>query len=52
MEPIMPKNGIFSGKDAIKFWISDDQRKIPLKIRAQLFIGAVEVDITDYQEGY
>lgn len=47
--PIMPKNDLFKGENSIKFWLSDDEYKIPLKIRAEMFVGAVELDITDYK---
>jgi hypothetical protein len=49
--PIMPKNSLFKGEDSIQFWLSDDENKIPLKIRANMFVGAVEIDITSYQPG-
>ena len=45
MEPIMPDNDMFDGKNSVLFWLSDDENKIPLKIKAKMFIGAVEVDI-------
>ncbi len=45
LQPIMPKNKLFEGEDAIKVWISDDSNKIPLKIKASLFVGAIEIDI-------
>ena len=45
LQPIMPDNKLFSGKDAIKVWLSDDTNKIPLKIKAKLVVGAVEIDI-------
>ncbi|QCK13933.1 DUF3108 domain-containing protein [Mangrovivirga cuniculi] len=44
--PIMPDNEIFDGEDSIEAWISADKNRIPLKIKAKMFIGAVEVDIT------
>lgn len=47
--PIMPKNSLFEGEDSITFWLSDDDNKIPLKIRANMFVGAVEIDITAYK---
>ncbi|PIY12322.1 MAG: DUF3108 domain-containing protein [Flexibacter sp. CG_4_10_14_3_um_filter_32_15] len=50
MTPIMPENGIFSGKESIKIWMSADEDRIPLKIRADMFIGGVEVDITEYEK--
>ena len=48
LAPIMPKNSLFRGEDAIKVWLSDDKNKIPLKVKASMFVGAIEVDITHY----
>ena len=45
LQPIMPENKLFKGRDAIKVWLSDDSNKIPLKIKANLIVGAVEIDI-------
>lgn len=50
MSPIMPENGIFSGKESIKIWMSADADRIPLKIRADMFIGGIEVDVTEYKK--
>jgi hypothetical protein len=49
MSPIMPKNSFFRGKNPIRAWISDDQRRIPLKVKAELIIGSVEIDIRSYE---
>jgi hypothetical protein len=49
LTPIMPENTLFDGKNAIKFWVSDDKYRIPVKIRAAMFVGAIEVDITNYK---
>ncbi len=51
LSPIMPENSLFSGKNPIKAWLSDDPRKIPLKVKAELVIGALEIDIKDYDPG-
>jgi len=51
MSPVMPDNKMFDGENSIKVWLSDDQYKIPLKIKAKMFVGAVEVDIIEYQKG-
>ena len=51
LEPIMPDNKVFDGENAIRVWISDDQYKIPLKVRASLFVGSVEVDIKEFYPG-
>lgn len=47
--PIMPENGLFDGENSIRFWLSNDKYKIPLKIKADMFVGAVEIDITEYK---
>ena len=49
ISPIMPKNTLFSGRNPIKMWISDDQNRIPLKIEAELLLGSLDMDIEDYQ---
>lgn len=48
ISPIMPKNTFFRGKNPIKAWISDDKFRIPLKVKAELLIGSLEIDITSY----
>ncbi len=50
MSPIMPENTFFRGKNPIKAWISDDKYRIPLKVKAELLIGALEIDIRSYDQ--
>ena len=49
ISPLMPENKLFSGLNPIKMWISDDQNRIPLKIEAELLLGSLDLDITDFQ---
>ncbi|MEP2770728.1 MAG: DUF3108 domain-containing protein [Fulvivirga sp.] len=51
LSPIMPENSLFDGENSIKVWISDDLNKVPLKIKAEMFVGAVEIEITEYRQG-
>lgn len=51
LSPIMPENSLFDGENSIKVWLTNDQNKIPLKVKANMFVGAVEVDIQDYHSG-
>ncbi len=48
ISPVMPSNKLFKGKHPIRMWISDDQNRIPLKVEAELLLGALELDIMDY----
>lgn len=44
--PKLPKNKLFRGDFPIKVWITKDANKIPVKIKADLFIGALNLDIS------
>jgi hypothetical protein len=45
----MPDNKLFSGRNPIKMWISDDDNRIPLKIEAELLLGSLDLDISDHK---
>jgi len=48
--PSLPENDFFeSGNDPVLVWISNDSNKVPLKIKAKLAIGAIEIDIKEMQ---
>jgi hypothetical protein len=41
---------VFNGsKNAMEVWISDDENRIPLKLKAKLNIGAAEADLASYR---
>lgn len=44
--PRLPKNSLFRGDFPVKVWITKDANKIPVKIKANLFIGSLNLDIT------
>lgn len=43
--PQLPKNKLFRGDFPIKVWVTKDQNKIPVKIKANLFLGSLNLDI-------
>lgn len=45
--PSLPENDFFKEGDPVKVWISDDKNKVPLKIKAELAVGALEIDIKE-----
>ncbi|MFT4033231.1 MAG: DUF3108 domain-containing protein [Siphonobacter sp.] len=47
--PQMPKNDLFSGKEAIRIWVSDDANKVPMKAEVDLVVGAIALDLKDYK---
>ncbi|WMJ73222.1 DUF3108 domain-containing protein [Cytophagaceae bacterium ABcell3] len=49
LTPIMPDNDLFKGGESIKFWVTDDKNRIPIKIEAELFLGSVAMDLEKYE---
>jgi len=49
LSPIMPENKLFRGTHPIKVWLSNDKNKVPLKIKAAMFVGSIEVDLKSYK---
>jgi hypothetical protein len=43
--PKLPKNKLFRGEYPVKVWVTKDQNKIPVKIKANLFVGSLHIDI-------
>ncbi len=47
--PLMPGNQMFEdGENTITVYFSDTPGRVPVKIRAEMFVGAVECDLKEY----
>lgn len=49
LNPLLPDNKLFKGENSIRIWVSDDENKIPVKAEADLWIGALALDIKGYK---
>lgn len=47
--PKMPENDLFKGENAVTVYLSDDRNKVPVLIEAQMFVGALKVDLYEYK---
>jgi Protein of unknown function (DUF3108) len=47
--PKMPSNKLFKGENAVSVYLSDDRNKVPVLIQAEMFVGAVKVDMYKYK---
>ncbi len=43
--PMMEKDSLFVEDNTLKIWISDDLNKIPLKVKAKIYVGYLEIDV-------
>jgi len=46
--PVVPENKLFSGENPVTFWLSDDDRKIPLRLSATMRFGQFDIETTDF----
>ncbi|WP_081653298.1 DUF3108 domain-containing protein [Bacteriovorax sp. DB6_IX] len=43
--------GVLKKSGDIIFWLSADERRVPLKLEAKIKIGSVKASIIDYKKG-
>ena len=49
IEPIIKQGGLFKSDGRILIWLSDDERKIPVKVSSKILIGSVDAELTAYK---
>ncbi len=47
--PLVASDRIFKDKESVTVWVSDDENKIPLLIKADLAVGSLRADIYKYK---
>ena len=51
VEPIIPELGVFQEDRKARVWVSDDERRIIVKVQTWAAIGPVALNLTDYDAG-
>ncbi len=49
LNPILPKNKMFEGEDAIRIWVSDDKNRVPIKIEVEFSVGSATMELKNYR---
>ncbi len=49
VKPMVQKGRVFKEEEGVTFWVSDDQNKIPLKIKAAILVGAISAELHEYK---
>jgi hypothetical protein len=47
--PMVQSGRVFKEEESLTVWISDDQNKIPLRIKASLAVGSIKADLDSYK---
>jgi hypothetical protein len=49
IRPIVQKGRVFQDEENVTLWISDDENKIPVKIKASLLVGSAKAELFEYR---
>ncbi len=50
VEPMLKGEGLFKQKGRLKVWISDDDQKIPVRMKSKIyFVGSITADLINYK---
>jgi Protein of unknown function (DUF3108) len=47
--PLVQSGRVFKEEESLTVWISDDQNRIPLRIKASLAVGSLKADLEEYR---
>ena len=48
VEPLAKEGGLFKSDGRVLIWLSDDDRKIPVKITTKVLIGSIGSELREY----
>jgi hypothetical protein len=48
VEPLMKEGGLFKSEGRVLIWLTDDERKIPVKVSTKVVIGSIEAELREY----
>ncbi|MFA6467933.1 MAG: DUF3108 domain-containing protein [Bacteroidota bacterium] len=48
VEPMVKEGGLFKSEGRILIWLSDDERKIPVKVNTKVIIGSIDAELKEY----
>ncbi|MDD8018612.1 MAG: DUF3108 domain-containing protein [Bacteroidota bacterium] len=48
VEPMVKEGGLFKSDGRILIWLSDDERKIPVKVSTKVLIGSIDAELREY----
>lgn len=49
VEPLVQEGGLFKSEGSIVVWLSDDELKIPVKVKTKVVIGSIDAELTAYE---
>ncbi|MCX6175407.1 MAG: DUF3108 domain-containing protein [Ignavibacteriales bacterium] len=48
LEPLVQEGGLFKSEGKIVVWLTNDDLKIPVKVKTKILIGSIDAELSDY----
>ncbi len=48
VEPLVREGGLFKRVGRLVIWLTDDERKIPVRVNSKVLIGSIDTELTSY----
>jgi hypothetical protein len=48
VEPLMQEGGLFKNEGHIIIWMTNDERKIPIKVSTKVVVGSIDAELREY----
>lgn len=49
VEPLVQEGGLFKSEGSILVWLTNDEIKMPVKVKTKVVIGSIDADLTKYE---
>ena len=49
IKPLVPSKGVFEGKGEVTIWLTDDERRIPVRAKTKVTVGSVTAELIEMQ---
>jgi hypothetical protein len=49
VEPLMQEGGLFKSNGRVLIWLTDDERKIPVKVSTKVIVGSIDAELREYR---
>ncbi|MCL4547078.1 MAG: DUF3108 domain-containing protein [Bacteroidetes bacterium] len=49
LEPLVMEGGLFKSEGSIVVWLTNDQLKIPVKVKTKVIVGSIDAELSGYQ---
>ncbi len=47
--PVVQEGRVFSDKEGLTLWVTDDENKVPIRLEAELLVGKIKMDLVEYE---